>query len=75
MDLTYDSRFRLVYTKNGLQCPTTSTLYMAGYIEVGIKEMMYKMQGYKHGSISVLSEHGLTSCHSQVVSEIKLPLF
>lgn len=74
MDLTYDCRFRLVYTKNGLEYPTF-TLYMAGYIEVGVKEMMYKMQKYKHGSISVLCEHGLTSCHSQVVSEIKLSLF
>lgn len=52
MDLTYDSRSRLVYIKNGLECSTTVTPYMAGYTEVEVKKMMYNMQGYKH-SLSV----------------------
>lgn len=43
MDLTYDSRSRLVYIKNDLECSTTITPYMAGYTEVEVKKMMYNI--------------------------------
>lgn len=43
MDLTYDSRSRLVYIKNDLEYSTTITPYMAGYTEVEVKKMMYNI--------------------------------